>query len=422
MIRKTTKVLLGSAATLAISATAAMADVEVNLVHIEQHPETVAIMEDIARAYEAAHPDVTIKVQYIENEAFKSRLPTMLQSNDAPDIFYSWGGGVLAEQVRGGVLKDISSMMDDEWRSWLAPSAVNAFTINDGLYGVPVRTSLVNMFYNKALFEQAGVDADAIETYEDFLAAIKALKAAGITPITIGGQEGWPQHFYFSLMSMRAAGHENLQAALNGEASFTDPEFVLAFEKLKELAALEPFQEGWLAATTGQSYANFGNSKAAMLLQGDWAHGLQATQSANGEGLGDDLGTFTFPQVEGGVANSEETFGGLNAWIFFRDAPEEAVDFVRFYSQPENLKRLATEGTHVAPMVGMADALDDPWAKHIATTIEQSSYHQNFFNVMFTEEVNREILDIVTSVLTDDLTPEEAAAALQEAWDFSRPQ
>lgn len=421
MIRKTTRTLLGGAAVLAIGASAAIADVEVNLVHIEQHADTVAIMEDIARTYEAAHPDVKINLQYIENEAYKSRLPTMLQSNDAPDIFYSWGGGVLAEQVRGGVLQDISSMMDDEWRSWLAPSAVNAFAIDDGLYGVPVRTSLVNMFYNKTLFKQAGVDADAIETYNDFLAAVKTLKSAGITPITIGGQEGWPQHFYFSLLSMRSAGHEKLQAALSGDASFTDPEFVLAFEKLQELAALEPFQEGWLAATTGQSYANFGNGDAAMLLQGDWAHGLQSAQSADGKGLGADLGTFTFPQIEGGVTESNETFGGLNAWIFFRDAPVEAVDFVRFYSRPENLTRLATEGTHVAPMVGMADALDDPWAKHIATTIEQSSYHQNFFNVMFTEEVNREILDIVTSVLTDDLTPENAATALQEAWDFSRP-
>ena len=37
----------------------------------------------------------TVVLQYLENESLKAKLPTMLQSNDKPDIFYSWGGGVM---------------------------------------------------------------------------------------------------------------------------------------------------------------------------------------------------------------------------------------------------------------------------------------------------------------------------------------
>ena len=137
------------AASLIMSGWAAAEDATVNWVHIETDPGTVAAFEQIAESYEAANPGVDVRLQYIENEAFKARLPTMLQSNDAPHVFYSWGGGVLAEQMRGGVLRDLTGDMDDEWRSWFAPGPLNAFTIDSAVYGVPVRTSLVGLLYNK---------------------------------------------------------------------------------------------------------------------------------------------------------------------------------------------------------------------------------------------------------------------------------
>jgi raffinose/stachyose/melibiose transport system substrate-binding protein len=421
MVFKSGTSLLAAASMVALMASSpAAAQTIVDWVYIEANPDAVAVMESIARAYEAEHPDVQIRMQYLENEAFKAKLPTMLQSGDAPDIFYSWGGGVLAEQVRGGVLRSITEKVDAEWQSWIAPSALSAFTVDGEIYGVPVATSLVGFFYNKAMFEQAGVDAEAIQTWSDLMAAVDALKAAGLTPLTVGGQEGWPQHFYFSYLSARIAGHEKLHAALRGEGEgFTDPAFVEAFTKLKELADKEPFQDGWLASGASQSQGNFGNGKAAMVLQGNWARSGQANNSEDGKGLEDDLGWMPFPAVEGGHEGGVETLGGINGWIFDKNASDEAVDFMRFYSQPENLTEMARAGV-IAPMPGIADQLDDPWQAMVATAIEGSAHHQNFFNVMFAEEVNRELLDIVTGVMTGDLTPEDGAQALQDAWEFSQ--
>lgn len=407
-------------AALMVASTALAKDV-VNWVHIESNPAASEVFEELAAKYEAENPDVDVQIQFIENEAFKSRLPTMLQSNDAPDIFYSWGGGVLAEQVRGGVIKDLTPHMDEEWRSWLVPSAVSAFTIDDKVYGVPVWSSIVGMFYNKSMFAEAGINADEIKTWSQLLEAVDKLKATGVTPITVGGKEGWPQHFYFSLLAIREAGNKKLQASLSGEGDgFRDPAFVSAFAHLKELADKEPFQEGWLASTFGESSANFGNGKAAMMLQGSWARQTQANESADGKGLGSDLGWFAFPQVEGGVADSRETFGGINGWLLFSGASDAAIDFVKFYSRPENAKLLATKGQKVPPSPGISDVLSDEWQVQVAETIEQSEHHQNFYNVVFSEEVNRELLDIVTNVMTGDLTPEQGADALQSAWEFSQ--
>ena len=68
----------------------------------------VAAWEQVARDYEAANPSVKIEMQFLENEAYKAKLTTILQSKDRPDVFYSWGGGVFEAQVEAGVLRNIS--------------------------------------------------------------------------------------------------------------------------------------------------------------------------------------------------------------------------------------------------------------------------------------------------------------------------
>ena len=60
---------------------------------------------------------------------------------------------------------------------------------------MPFDTGAVPIFYNKKLFDKAGVKAEDIKSWDDFLAAVKKLKAAGITPIVVGAGEKWPMHF-----------------------------------------------------------------------------------------------------------------------------------------------------------------------------------------------------------------------------------
>src|SRR6476469_10859486 len=87
---------------------AAGADTTVKWLHIEANPAQVKIWEEVARAYEGSHPGVKVEMQFLENEAYKAKLPTILQSKDRPHIIYSWAGGVLKAQVEAGVLEDIT--------------------------------------------------------------------------------------------------------------------------------------------------------------------------------------------------------------------------------------------------------------------------------------------------------------------------
>src|SRR5258705_2191620 len=136
------KRLLPVATGLTLPVGAAAADTTVKWLHIEANPAQVKIWEEVARAYEAAHPGVRIEMQFLENEAYKAKLPTILQSKDRPHIIYSWAGGVMKTQIEAGVLQDIAPQLKG-YSDQLAPAAVAAFTLDGKTYGVPMALSQV---------------------------------------------------------------------------------------------------------------------------------------------------------------------------------------------------------------------------------------------------------------------------------------
>src|SRR4029453_18990507 len=99
--------LLCAAAALLLTAGAAAAQTTVKWLHIEVNPGQVKIWEEVARAFEAQNPGVKVEMQFLENEAYKAKLPTILQSRERPHVIYSWAGGVLRAQIEAGVLEDI---------------------------------------------------------------------------------------------------------------------------------------------------------------------------------------------------------------------------------------------------------------------------------------------------------------------------
>ena len=255
-----------AAAGLTLAAGAAAAQTTVRWLHIEQNPAQVKIWEDVVRRFQEKNPGVKVEMQYLENEAYKAKVPTLLQSRDRPHIMYSWAGGVLKAQVEAGALADITAGVGS-FKDNLAPGAVQAFVVGGKLYGLPYNVSQVGFMYNKDLFAKAGVDGTAIKSWDDFLAAVKKIKAAGITPIAAGGQDKWPLHFYWTHLAVRLGGKPAFDAALKGEGGgFEGETFQKAGELMKQLVDLEPFQNGFLGFKNQQALGYFGDGKAAMNL------------------------------------------------------------------------------------------------------------------------------------------------------------
>lgn len=411
------KRLLLAAAGLTLAIGAAAADTTVKWLHIEVDPAQVKIWEEIARAYEAAHPGVKIEMQFLENEAYKAKLPTILQSKDRPHIIYSWAGGVLKAQVEASVLEDITDQVKG-YSDTIAPAALAAFTQNGRVYGLPVALSQVGFLYNKQLMAKASVDPGKIKTWDDLLSAVKALKAAGVTPIVVGGADKWPLHFYWTHLAVRIGGKTAFDAALRGEnGGFEGETFQKAGVLFKQLVDLQPFQNGFLGLKNPQAVGYFGDGKGAMMLAISSVYQQQRVLAADKVGLGDDkIGWFDFPVVPGGKGEPTDTLGGITGWLVTKGAPKEAADFLKFFISKDVQTRLAA-GNFLVPVVKGGEAgLKSAFMRQIADNLAKSNYHQNFYDQSLGPSVGRVVNDVTAEIAGGSMTPQQAATAIQAAF------
>ncbi|WP_425903931.1 ABC transporter substrate-binding protein [Agrobacterium radiobacter] len=408
---------------LMLGAASASAATVVKWMHVELDPKSVAVWEEIAKEYEAKHPDVDVQLQFLENEAFKAKLPTLLQSNDVPDFFYSWGGGVLEEQSKTGALKDLTEVFDADGgklRQAYNASAIDGLSFDGKVWAVPYRVSLVSFFYNKELFAKAGVKAEDIKTWDDFSATVKKIKEAGIVPIAGGGGEKWPIHFYWSYLVMRNGGQAVFDAARKGEGEgFMDPAIIKAGEQLAAFGKLEPFQPGYLGSTWPQALGVFGDGKAAIILGFDNTEANQRKNAGDGKGLApENIGRFAFPVVEGGAGKATDTLGGLNGWALTKNASKEAIDFATFLTSKESEEKMATAGMILPVATGAAGAVKNPLLADSAKQLAASTWHQNFFDQTLGAAVGRVVNDISVEIVSGQMTSEEGAQQIQDAFEL----
>jgi raffinose/stachyose/melibiose transport system substrate-binding protein len=388
--------------------------------HINTADPGLSNWQALADAYTAENPHVTFEITVLENEAFKSRLVTVMQAGDPPDLFQSWGGGVLRTFADNGLVRNIAPELA-EWQDTIAAkAALELYGQNGEYYGVPWTWGALGIFFNKALFTEAGLDPEAPPTtWTEFLAAVQTLKDAGITPLSLGEGDKWPGHFWWVYLAIRLGGEEAFQKAYTREGSFADEPFVQAGEYLQQLIDLDPFPEGFLAMTYGDQETIMGNGEAAMELMGQWSPDVQRSNSESGEGLGEDLGWFPFPVVEGGAGNPDDVLGGGDGFAVGANAPDETIDFLRFILNEENQRSMAEQGLVVPVITGVDDLFEDnPVTSAIVNARNNAPYFQLYYDQFLPPAMGVAVNDAVETLFAGTATAEEAAQAIEDSASF----
>jgi len=387
--------------------------VEIDWWHIQNNDPGKADWQAMADAYTAEHPNVKINITVMENEAFKAAIQTNIQSGDIPDLFQSWGGGGLRDQVAAGVVRDISSEAAP-FIGDLGEGAVKLYQVDGKQYGVPFNAGMVGFWYNKDLFAQAGIDAPPA-TWDELIADIGTLKDAGITPIAVGAGDKWPAHFWYSYLMVRLGGADAMNQ-IAADNNFSVPNVIEAGEKIADLVALEPFQEGFLGAgwdaPDGES-GTMASGGAAMDLMGQWAPGAFKNQAGltPEQDLPFELGWFPFPSVDGGSGQPSDAFGGADGFAVGKDAPPEAVDFLRFITNPDN-QRTWAKNSGLPVNKAAKDAVTDPNMVAVLDGLNNASFMQLYLDQYFTAEVGGTVNDQTALLFAGATTPEDAAAAI----------
>lgn len=409
---------LSGALALAMSllASQAFAQTEVRILHIGDSPASNEILQATVDAYNAAHPDVKVVREALENEALRTKLPTLLQSNDPPDIIASFGGGDIEAQDDAGYLQDIS-FAKDALLKVVPPSSVSAFEVHGKLVGVATDLALVNFYVNKPLLEKGGVTIEDLATWQGFLDAVQKLKAAGITPIVTAGGDKWPVQHWLLYLMLREGGPDIMNRVR--EEGFAIPEFIKAANDLIELGKLEPFQDGWLNEAWLPSIGKFGDGAGAIYLAGNWSIQQQADNAKDGKGIApDDLVLIPFPAgFEANADGGTGTVGGITGWAVTKSAPKEAVDFLTYLASVDAQKTTAEKGLGIPSAIGVEQYITDPKLQWVVKTIGAASAHQLFADRFLGPAAGGAYNDVAVALAANQITAEEAAATLQDAWD-----
>ncbi len=385
--------------------------------HISTAENHKAVWQKLADEYTALHPNVTIEIQVLENEAFKTKLTTVMQSGEPPDIMQSWGGGVMNEYAKAGLLKDITADLDADggaWRNTFAQGALGVYAYKGQNYGVPWDMGMIGWWYNKALFNQAGITAFPT-TWTEFLADVTKLKDAGITPIAVGMGDKWPGMHMWAYLVTRIGGKANFEGAVLRTGSFTDAPFVQAGVKLQELVDMTPFQDGFLGATYGDEATAMGNSKAAMELMGQWAPAVEKDNSVDKNGIGDNLDWAPFPMVEGGAGDPNDAVGGGNGFAIGKNASPEAIDFVKYLTRAESQVQMVEIGVIIPVVKGGEAAMTDPLMIKLQKQLALAKYFQLYYDQALPPAMGSVVNDSVQALFAKTMTPEQAAQAIEDS-------
>lgn len=365
--------------------------------------------------FEKQNPGIVIEQDGVPAAQYKTKLRTLAAANNLSDINVVWPGADLAPLVSGNLLAPINDLMDN-WSTILPESALSGFNVDGNQYAVPTKQTFVDIiYYNKEMFAQIGYDQFP-DTYDKFIDAVTKLKAAGITPISLGNKEQWPlQSSYLSVIVDRYVGSDFLSEVLAKKAKFTDPEFVKAIAVIDKLSKLGAFNTDAnnMDSVQGQDY--FIQGKAAMHISSST---VDARIRINNE-EGDKFGIALFPSVEGGKGDPLKSAGVVQYGIAIKSGLDEkkqqaAEKFMKFFVNEDLYKELISNGIVVPAKV---DIPEDA-SKYLKEMLELTNKGTA---PVFDSVIPTQVVDVMQNGLqaltVGRGTPEELAADVQKAFD-----
>ena len=282
-----------------------------------------------------------LKDSPVGHEDFKTDILVRAAGDSLPDVFSYWAGA----RVQFVVDSDSLTPIDDMWADKglddvVAKSVADSATMYNGQrYLVPFNYHYAGMFYNKKVFDDAGI-TELPATWDEFLAMSETLKSQGVTPIALGSKDRWPAQFWFDYLLLRTAGPEYRAKLMDGSASYDDDEVKSAMAIWRDLTDKEYFlpnanADGWTDASD-----KVARGDAAMTLMGTWITGYW-----NGIGLvpGEDYDFFPFPQIADGVPNA--VVGPVDGFVISSDVQnvDGAKEFLAYMMSSTDVQAAWTD-------------------------------------------------------------------------------
>lgn len=388
---------------------AAAGDEQVTLSVWSWRPEDKAAYEKIFAAYEADNPGVTVEFKPYVNTEYNTILATGLTEEGGPDVAQLRAYGQLQPLIESGDLL----ALDDEVPALadFAPEVLEgAEGREDGkLYGVPFAVQTMQVFYNQAMFDEAGVAEP--ETWDEFTAALERFKQQDTIPLATTGKDTWMLPILHDTVAATRYGGQDFQQALQaGETDFTDPDYVASIEVVDQLKPYLPQDVVGVAYTDAQTL--FTTGRAAMFAGGSFELGFFRAQAPDME-----IGVFSVPPPPESPVDTPLVPGWADgSWGVNTDSlnKEAALDLVRWMATQEFGQMFTDELGQISGVPG-TEPTDEVLAEIVTAYGEHPAPYLLLVDYRYGEPLGTDLMgEGMQELLLGDATPADVAKKVDE--------
>ncbi|MEF7561658.1 extracellular solute-binding protein [Bacillus infantis] len=331
-------------------------DVVIDFFHRWPNEPRKSFYDQKIKEFEESHPGVTINVDSVLNDSYKEKIRVLVSNDGLPDIFSSWSDSFAENLVSSGRIKELNDIMneDTEWSGSILESQYAGFTFDDSTYGIPFTVDGKAFFYNKEIFEENNIKVP--KTYDELVDVLEQLKSAGYeTPVVEGLTNAWAISHYLGTIFDRVVDPEVREADYNLESDtpYTDEGYIRSLEIFQELTG---FMGDVSTAIDHEAARNMFAAGEVPILY------MQFAEVGLVQDIGDvDIGFFNFPEVTDGAGRADSLTGAPEGWMLSKDAPKEAVEFLKFLTSEETAQEFTkTDGQLNAVKNGVTEENTSP--------------------------------------------------------------
>lgn len=301
--------------------------------------DTTPEFQVLADAFHEQHPDVTIDVVEYSADDYDTQMIADLSAGSAPDLYVMKNLKNFFTYEDGGQLVDVSDVASGLGED---VNGVDAYTVDGTTYAIPYRQDAWYLYYNKDLFDQAGVEyPDGSWTWDDYADAAEQL-TAGLDQSEVYGTY---QHSWQSTVQGFANAQSPDADLLSGQWDYMVPFYDRAVA-LQDAGAQLDF--GSITTNSVSYQSQFGTQKAAMMVMGSWYVATLLAQVASGDADEFAWGFAPAPQLDSSTVDNPVTFAdptgiGINP-AAADDVIAAAKEFLTFIASEDAAAALAEIG------------------------------------------------------------------------------
>lgn len=230
--------------------------------------------------FTAANPDIRMAFQGFEPQAYGTALSTALAAGRGPDVIHIRAYGGTEQFARAGYLEALDRTAVPELANFSEAALGSVSMRSDGkVYAVPFASQTLGLFINRDIFTRLNLQVP--ETWEQFIATCRAIRerGGGVVPLANGMATAFMVEVFTSVFSLSWHGREFVADMVAGRATFEDPRYVAALNRLTELRDFLP--PGFAGVDYPTQQQLFLSGRAAMFAGGSFEIANFRRQNAN---------------------------------------------------------------------------------------------------------------------------------------------